>query len=222
MQLLDENTQLIQVIVETQNKGRAVDAMQYQQMLYRNLLYLAGLVDPSMNTRDLLPKPSMPRPSDHGGGHMQGYPTHQMAGHPTPSPHHPPMPTASYASSPYMSNMGMGAARQPMSQPNGQYIPSGGGQGMQGAMHSTAGYQPPTSSVGLAQQQQMRTDPARQHYMSRLQQEQMMHASTGGTPHAQMGTIPSYSPSQGIPGGAQNVPRQPTMAPPPTYSQPQM
>ncbi|KAM4614407.1 SS18-like protein 2 [Discoglossus pictus] len=45
--LLDENDQLIRCIVEYQNKGRAADCAQYQQVLHRNLIYLATIADAS-------------------------------------------------------------------------------------------------------------------------------------------------------------------------------
>ncbi|VIO96077.1 Uncharacterized protein BM_BM1013 [Brugia malayi] len=46
--MLDENGQLIRVIVRYQNMGRANDALQYQQLLHRNLVYLASLADASI------------------------------------------------------------------------------------------------------------------------------------------------------------------------------
>ncbi|XP_069072571.1 SS18-like protein 2 [Lissotriton helveticus] len=51
--LLEENDQLIRCIVEYQNKGRAVQCAQYQQILHRNLVYLATIADTSPGT---LPK----------------------------------------------------------------------------------------------------------------------------------------------------------------------
>ena len=156
---------------------------------------------------------------------MQGYPGHQISGHHTPSPHpHPSMPAASYGSSPYMTSMGMPVSRQPMSQPNGQYLSSGGGQVQQAMMQPTAGYQPPpTSSLGLTAQQ-MHSEAVRQHLMTQMHQDQMMHANVGSNPHGQMVSVPSYSPSQGIPPGIQSGPRQPapSQIPPPTYTQPQI
>ncbi|CAG9536620.1 unnamed protein product [Cercopithifilaria johnstoni] len=46
--MLDENGQLIKVIVRYQSMGRANDALQYQQLLHRNLVYLASLADASI------------------------------------------------------------------------------------------------------------------------------------------------------------------------------
>lgn len=43
--LLDENSQLIQAIVENQNSGRLQDCLQLQEKLHRNLVYLASIAD---------------------------------------------------------------------------------------------------------------------------------------------------------------------------------
>ncbi|KAM8945989.1 SS18-like protein 2 [Pelodytes ibericus] len=48
--LLDENDQLIRCIVEYQNRGRAAECLQYQQVLHRNLIYLATIADSSSRT----------------------------------------------------------------------------------------------------------------------------------------------------------------------------
>ncbi|XP_063802046.1 SS18-like protein 2 [Pseudophryne corroboree] len=45
--LLEENDQLIRCIVEYQNKGRAAECSLYQQVLHRNLIYLATIADSS-------------------------------------------------------------------------------------------------------------------------------------------------------------------------------
>ncbi|KAK0143834.1 SS18-like protein 2 [Merluccius polli] len=45
--LLEENDQLIRCITEYQQKGRAVECVQYQQILHRNLVYLATIADAS-------------------------------------------------------------------------------------------------------------------------------------------------------------------------------
>ncbi|CAL1604341.1 unnamed protein product [Knipowitschia caucasica] len=46
-QLLDENDQLVRCITEYMQKGRAVECVQYQQILHRNLVYLATIADAS-------------------------------------------------------------------------------------------------------------------------------------------------------------------------------
>ncbi|XP_033965347.1 SS18-like protein 2 [Pseudochaenichthys georgianus] len=45
--LLDENDQLIRCITEYMQKGRAVECVQYQQILHRNIVYLATIADAS-------------------------------------------------------------------------------------------------------------------------------------------------------------------------------
>ncbi|XP_051235888.1 SS18-like protein 2 [Dicentrarchus labrax] len=43
--LLDENDQLVRCIAEYMQKGRAVECVQYQQILHRNIVYLATIAD---------------------------------------------------------------------------------------------------------------------------------------------------------------------------------
>ncbi|XP_056135065.1 SS18-like protein 2 [Lampris incognitus] len=45
--LLDENDQLIRCIAEYMQKGRATECVQYQQILHRNIVYLATIADAS-------------------------------------------------------------------------------------------------------------------------------------------------------------------------------
>uniref|UniRef100_A0A3B3HM69 Ss18, like 2 n=1 Tax=Oryzias latipes TaxID=8090 RepID=A0A3B3HM69_ORYLA len=61
--LLDENDQLVRCITEYMQKGRAVECVQYQQILHRNLVYLATIADaspdgmtPSLETRVSCPE----------------------------------------------------------------------------------------------------------------------------------------------------------------------
>ncbi|KAL1007417.1 hypothetical protein UPYG_G00086520 [Umbra pygmaea] len=48
--LLDENDQLVRCIMEYMQKGRAVECVQYQQILHRNIVYLGTIADASPNT----------------------------------------------------------------------------------------------------------------------------------------------------------------------------
>ncbi|CAI5646119.1 SS18-like protein 2 [Oreochromis niloticus] len=48
--LLDENDQLIRCITEYMQKGRAVECVQYQQILHRNIVYLATIADASLDS----------------------------------------------------------------------------------------------------------------------------------------------------------------------------
>ncbi|XP_008309087.1 SS18-like protein 2 [Cynoglossus semilaevis] len=58
--LLDENDQLIRCITEYMQKGRAVECVQYQQILHRNLVYLGNIADASP---DHIPAPSQSVPT---------------------------------------------------------------------------------------------------------------------------------------------------------------
>ncbi|XP_029354536.1 SS18-like protein 2 [Echeneis naucrates] len=50
--LLDENDQLVRCIAEYMQKGRAVECVQYQQILHRNIVYLATIADASPGNTD--------------------------------------------------------------------------------------------------------------------------------------------------------------------------
>ncbi|XP_034041808.1 SS18-like protein 2 isoform X1 [Thalassophryne amazonica] len=52
--LLDENDQLVRCITEYMQKGRAVECVQYQQILHRNIVYLATIADASPDTLPLI------------------------------------------------------------------------------------------------------------------------------------------------------------------------
>ncbi|KAG8231928.1 hypothetical protein J437_LFUL011397 [Ladona fulva] len=69
--MLDENSHLIQTIQEHQNKGRVQECMHYQQILHRNLVYLASLADANQNIQALLPPPQ----GLSGGHSMHGGPS---------------------------------------------------------------------------------------------------------------------------------------------------
>ncbi|XP_069506819.1 calcium-responsive transactivator isoform X3 [Ambystoma mexicanum] len=55
--MLDENHHLIQCIMEYQSKGKTAECTQYQQLLHRNLVYLATIADSNQNMQSLLPAP---------------------------------------------------------------------------------------------------------------------------------------------------------------------
>ncbi|XP_064420278.1 calcium-responsive transactivator [Latimeria chalumnae] len=55
--MLDENHHLIQCIMDYQSKGKAAECTQYQQILHRNLVYLATIADSNQNMQSLLPAP---------------------------------------------------------------------------------------------------------------------------------------------------------------------
>uniref|UniRef100_A0A8C0GBC4 SS18 N-terminal domain-containing protein n=1 Tax=Chelonoidis abingdonii TaxID=106734 RepID=A0A8C0GBC4_CHEAB len=57
--MLDENHHLIQCIMDYQNKGKTAECTQYQQILHRNLVYLATIADSNQNMQSLLPAVSI-------------------------------------------------------------------------------------------------------------------------------------------------------------------
>ncbi|XP_034004312.1 SS18-like protein 2 [Trematomus bernacchii] len=70
--LLDENDQLIRCITEYMQKGRAVECVQYQQILHRNIVYLATIADASPDntppsTNSTSNETSMPSVNGQGG-----------------------------------------------------------------------------------------------------------------------------------------------------------
>ncbi|XP_028296036.1 SS18-like protein 2 isoform X2 [Gouania willdenowi] len=56
--LLDENDQLVRCIADYMKKGRAVECVQYQQILQRNIVYLASIADASPDTTPPSANPS--------------------------------------------------------------------------------------------------------------------------------------------------------------------
>uniref|UniRef100_A0A3P9HWZ2 SS18L1 subunit of BAF chromatin remodeling complex n=1 Tax=Oryzias latipes TaxID=8090 RepID=A0A3P9HWZ2_ORYLA len=53
--MLDENHHLIQCIMDNQSKGKKAECTQYQQILHRNLVYLATIAGSNQNIQSLLP-----------------------------------------------------------------------------------------------------------------------------------------------------------------------
>ncbi|XP_014000964.1 calcium-responsive transactivator isoform X6 [Salmo salar] len=68
--MLDENHHLIQCIMDYQSKGKTAECTQYQQILHRNLVYLATIADSNQNMQSLLPAPPTPNMGNIGAGGM--------------------------------------------------------------------------------------------------------------------------------------------------------
>ncbi|XP_037334245.2 calcium-responsive transactivator-like isoform X2 [Pungitius pungitius] len=66
--MLDENNHLIQCIMDCQSKGKTAECTQYQQILHRNLVYLATIADSNQNMQSLLPAPPTPNMAMGPGG----------------------------------------------------------------------------------------------------------------------------------------------------------
>ncbi|XP_072918070.1 calcium-responsive transactivator-like isoform X1 [Hemitrygon akajei] len=94
--MLDENNHLIQCIMDYQSKGKTAECSQYQQMLHRNLVYLATIADSNQNMQSLLPAPPSQNISMGPGGmnlsgsnqalHSQNVANDTMGGGIPPSP----------------------------------------------------------------------------------------------------------------------------------------
>nr|XP_019951839.1 PREDICTED: calcium-responsive transactivator isoform X2 [Paralichthys olivaceus] len=105
--MLDENHYLIQCIMDYQSKGKTAECTQYQQVLHRNLVYLATIADSNQNMQSLLPAPPTPSMSigpggmGQSGGHAQSNlndtmapglaPTSMMQSQMSNGPGHAPM-----------------------------------------------------------------------------------------------------------------------------------
>ncbi|KAJ0064546.1 hypothetical protein NL108_009511, partial [Boleophthalmus pectinirostris] len=71
--MLDENHHLIQCIMDYQSKGKTAECTQYQQILHRNLVYLATIADSNQNMQSLLPAPPTHNMGmSQGSGHTSG------------------------------------------------------------------------------------------------------------------------------------------------------
>eukprot|EP00063_Salmo_salar_P015725 XP_013990560.1 PREDICTED: calcium-responsive transactivator isoform X2 [Salmo salar] len=68
--MLDENHHLIQCIMDYQSKGKTAECTQYQQILHRNLVYLATIADSNQNMQSLLPAPPTANMGSMGPGGM--------------------------------------------------------------------------------------------------------------------------------------------------------
>ncbi|XP_062850484.1 protein SSXT isoform X2 [Trichomycterus rosablanca] len=90
--LLDENNQLIQYIMDSQSKGKTVECSQFQQMLHRNLVYLATIADSNQNMQSLLPAPPTQNMGMSGGMSQSGAPPQPPHGHSMPSDGPPAAP----------------------------------------------------------------------------------------------------------------------------------
>uniref|UniRef100_A0A4W5KLF5 SS18 subunit of BAF chromatin remodeling complex n=1 Tax=Hucho hucho TaxID=62062 RepID=A0A4W5KLF5_9TELE len=171
-QLLDENNQLIQCIMDFQSKGKTAECSQYQQMLHRNLVYLATIADSNQNMQSLLPAPpTQNMPMGPGGMNQSGAPGPQpphghnmpsdgmVSGVPTaphmqnqmngqmPGPNHMPMQGPGPGPNQPPNMPGSGAMNMPPSSHGsmGGYnhaVPSSQGMPAQGQMNMTQGQGP--------------------------------------------------------------------------------
>ncbi|XP_077108976.1 calcium-responsive transactivator isoform X2 [Ranitomeya variabilis] len=76
--MLDENHHLIQCIMDYQSKGKTAECTQYQQILHRNLVYLATIADSNQNMQSLLPAPPTQSMNLGPGGMSQSGPSQSL------------------------------------------------------------------------------------------------------------------------------------------------
>uniref|UniRef100_A0A674EUG4 SS18 subunit of BAF chromatin remodeling complex n=1 Tax=Salmo trutta TaxID=8032 RepID=A0A674EUG4_SALTR len=162
--LLDENNQLIQCIMDFQSKGKTAECSQYQQMLHRNLVYLATIADSNQNMQSLLPAPpTQNMPMGPGGMNQSGAPGpqpphgHNMAseGMVSGGPPAPHMQSQMNGQMPGPNHMPMqGPGPGPNQPPN---MPGSGSMNMPPSSHgSMGGYNHAVpSSQGMPAQGQM-------------------------------------------------------------------
>ncbi|XP_032891802.1 calcium-responsive transactivator-like isoform X3 [Amblyraja radiata] len=130
--LLDENNQLIQCIVEYQNLGKAAECTQYQQILHRNLIYLATIADSSQNVASAHPAP-LGQPMGMGPVGMEPVPrTVDPMGNGTPppgpgNPHQMAAPAQQPAPQGEFFNPQFNQAQPPTEGMNMQLYPEGSG-----------------------------------------------------------------------------------------------
>ncbi|XP_064640495.1 protein SSXT-like isoform X2 [Lineus longissimus] len=169
--MLDENNQLIQTIVDYQNRGKATECVQYQQILHRNLVYLATIADSNQNVQlqALIPA---------AGQNNQNSQQSGMMGQQRPQQPMPNQMQPNLGKGPMASN-----SQLMMSQSNG-YTPS------------TSQHQPPMMSNSYNQQQQQQmnmmspqqsgTIPSSQQQGMIPQQQNMMSSQQSAMPQQNM------------------------------------
>uniref|UniRef100_A0A8C9RJ13 SS18 subunit of BAF chromatin remodeling complex n=1 Tax=Scleropages formosus TaxID=113540 RepID=A0A8C9RJ13_SCLFO len=160
--LLDENNHLIQCIMEFQSKGKTAECSQYQQMLHRNLVYLATIADSNQNMQSLLPAPPTQNMPMGPGGMSQSGPPQPPHGHSMPSEGMVSSgPPASHMQN-QMNGQMPGPNHMPMQGPGpgptqGPSVPSGSMSVPPSSHGSMGGYghTGPPSSQGMATQGQI-------------------------------------------------------------------
>lgn len=180
--MLDENNHLIQCILDYQSKGKTSECSQYQQMLHRNLVYLATLADSSQNSQSLLPTlPNQSLGMGAGGGLPPGGAPHSQSLPPEPAPPPPHMQGP-------MSNGHMaGPNSMAMQPPNHQASPA---LSLPASSHATmAGYSHSVPSSGPGgPSQAYRTPPASQgqgHMVSQQPAPSQYNLAQGSGQHYQ-------------------------------------
>ncbi|KAK1898000.1 Calcium-responsive transactivator [Dissostichus eleginoides] len=218
--MLDENNHLIQCIMDYQSKGKTAECTQYQQILHRNLVYLATIADSNQNMQTLLPAPPATNMSLVSGGMGQSVghapsnlndnmasgppPTSMMQSQMSNGPSHAPMQQSAIPSA----SLSQPASSYGSSAPASGYshsAPSSQGSMIQGFYPAnlqllTLRYSPPLPGFSMMQQQS--TTPhyssaqaGGQHYQGQQAMGMMGQSSQGNSMMSQR-PMGSYRSSQ--------------------------
>ncbi|XP_067887211.1 protein SSXT isoform X2 [Heterodontus francisci] len=207
--LLDENNQLIQCIMEYQSKGKTAECSQYQQMLHRNLVYLATIADSNQNMQSLLPAPpTQTMPMGPGGmtqsgmtqlPHGHAMAMDSMVGGGPPASH---MQSQMNGQMPGPNHMPVQGPGQPSMASASVNMPTSSHGSMGGYSHSVP------SSQGMSVQNQMSMNPGQSMGNYGPRTNINMQPNQGPMMHQQ----PSASQYNMPQGGGQHYPNQPPMA----------
>ncbi|XP_017578392.1 protein SSXT isoform X1 [Pygocentrus nattereri] len=180
--LLDENNQLIQCIMDFQSKGKTAECSHYQQMLHRNLVYLATIADSNQNMQSLLPAPPTQNIPMSGGMNQSGPPPQPPHGHSMPSdgPPAPHMQNQMNGQMPGPNHMPMQGPgpNQPPNMPSGSMNLPPSSHGSMGAYnHAVPSSQgiPSQGQINMSQGQPMGTYGPRPSMNMQPNQGPMMH-----------------------------------------------
>ncbi|XP_070603767.1 protein SSXT isoform X2 [Erythrolamprus reginae] len=242
--MLDENNQLIQCIMDYQNKGKTLECSQYQQLLHTNLVYLATIADSNQNMQSILPPPpTQNMPMGPGGMNQSGPPppprTHNMGsdgmvGGGPPAPHMQNQMNGQMPGPNHMPIQGPGPNQLSMTN-NSMSIPSNNHGSMGAYNHSVPSSQsiPGQSQMTISQGQPMASYGPRPNINMPPNQGPMMHQQPpsqqynipqGGAQHYQgqqppMGMISQVTQGNHMMGQRQIPPyRPPQQGPPQQYS----
>ncbi|XP_037334244.2 calcium-responsive transactivator-like isoform X1 [Pungitius pungitius] len=184
--MLDENNHLIQCIMDCQSKGKTAECTQYQQILHRNLVYLATIADSNQNMQSLLPAPPTPNMAMGPGG------MGQSGGH-APNNLNDALAPGLPPTSMMQSQMSNGSSHAPMQQQHAAQvqaaIPPAGGYGSSASASGYGRAAPSSRGNGPGYGSSSSSSSTRGNLNMQSNQVSMMHQQSA-SPHyssAQLG-----------------------------------
>nr|CAH0107304.1 unnamed protein product [Daphnia galeata] len=217
--LLDENSQHIMTIQDYQARGKTHECLQVEQILHRNLVYLASVADPAQNIQTLLPAPQG-MPNTPGNPPQASDPNNQDSASPAPpnpqqgGPQGPPvihrLPSQTSLSHPIAAQQVHQSHSSPIlpQQQSSQYAVgySHSQSGSPASYHPTAPYQQQLPPVGVTPYAHSHSGPPHQtqspsvggywqfHPGPPPSPQQQSHSSVVYT-HSSAGSHPPFHPS---------------------------